>query len=304
MSQHRVQSGETLSKIAAKYNVTVVQLVKINGIVDPNFITVGQILLTEPPTVSQQMKQTAQAGEKASNDLMSTDAEPAIAACPMDKSEPDFQSVFVDAGGLDNGFDGADREYDLIRTDANPLISTEASSISAQEPTLSEQGASLGLDVLPIVGAAKSAGQVITGTDLITGEEVHRGWESVGILLGIVPGGKLLIKGEKAADIAEASITTIRKGGDIADTAFGKAIQGASEKTKKQIQGQSIFKVTKNTKIGHFKLRKGDQYYLDGLHKDHIEVFDKKGKARAVLNLDGTLNAAKSSKAMSRSIGN
>lgn len=96
MSQHKVQSGETLSKIAAKYNVTVAQLVKINGIVEPNFITVGQVLLTKPPAISQQMKQTAQVGEKASNDLMSTEAEPAIAACPMGKSEPDFQNVFAD----------------------------------------------------------------------------------------------------------------------------------------------------------------------------------------------------------------
>ncbi|OWY34222.1 hypothetical protein CEJ45_12550 [Herbaspirillum aquaticum] len=41
------------------------------------------------------------------------------------------------------------------------------------------------------------------------------------------------------------------------------------------------------------EIEKGDKLYLDGLHKDHLEVFDSTGKLRTVLNLDGTVNGDK-----------
>ena len=41
---YTVQRGDTLSKIALKFNVTVQYLVNINGIKNPNLIYVGQIL--------------------------------------------------------------------------------------------------------------------------------------------------------------------------------------------------------------------------------------------------------------------
>ena len=40
-------------------------------------------------------------------------------------------------------------------------------------------------------------------------------------------------------------------------------------------------------------LNKGDLDYLDGLHMDHLEVFDRRGKFREVLNLDGLKNETK-----------
>lgn len=42
---HIVQHGDTLSKIARHYNVTVDQIVRHNNIVNPNFISVGQELV-------------------------------------------------------------------------------------------------------------------------------------------------------------------------------------------------------------------------------------------------------------------
>lgn len=45
-------------------------------------------------------------------------------------------------------------------------------------------------------------------------------------------------------------------------------------------------------------LNKGDKFYLDNLHKDHLEVFDKRGNAKNVLNLDGTLNYSKTESAL------
>ncbi len=58
-----------------------------------------------------------------------------------------------------------------------------------------DDGASLTLDVLPVVGSFKSLGQLITGTDLVTGEPVNRWMEAVGIIAGIFPGGKGALKG-------------------------------------------------------------------------------------------------------------
>ncbi|MDK2600344.1 filamentous hemagglutinin [Bacillus stercoris] len=49
-------------------------------------------------------------------------------------------------------------------------------------------------------------------------------------------------------------------------------------------------------------LKKGDRFYLDNLHKDHLEVFDKRGNLRVVLNLDGTLNEAKTKNAIGRKL--
>ncbi|ROT98918.1 tandem-95 repeat protein [Marinobacter sp. R17] len=81
-------------------------------------------------------------------------------------------------------------------------------------------------------------------------------------------------------------------------TAFGAGIKSLSRKTGRFYDNQAIYKVKKNAG----SLRKGDHYYLDGLHKDHLEVFDKNGRFLKVLNLDGSLNEAKTAAAAGRSI--
>lgn len=43
-STYKVVKGDTLTKIAAKYNTTVANLVKLNDITNPNYIVVGQVL--------------------------------------------------------------------------------------------------------------------------------------------------------------------------------------------------------------------------------------------------------------------
>ncbi|MGL4911520.1 MAG: LysM peptidoglycan-binding domain-containing protein, partial [Romboutsia sp.] len=42
---YTVKSGDTLSKIAIKYNTTVANLVKLNNLKNPNLINVGQVLI-------------------------------------------------------------------------------------------------------------------------------------------------------------------------------------------------------------------------------------------------------------------
>ena len=79
---------------------------------------------------------------------------------------------------------------------------------------------------------------------------------------------------------------------------FGKKLKDCSNKTSKMVDGQSVYTVTEKTNIPG--LKKGDQFYLDGLHKDHLEVFNKQGKFKYVLNLDGSINAAKTASAEGR----
>ncbi|WP_242675385.1 hemagglutinin repeat-containing protein [Phytopseudomonas dryadis] len=77
---------------------------------------------------------------------------------------------------------------------------------------------------------------------------------------------------------------------------LGSQVNTSAQKTKQIYQGQSVYQVT--SPIGDY-LAKGDRFYLDGMHKNHLEVFDSKGRFKAVLNLDGSYNAAKTSKAIS-----
>lgn len=71
---------------------------------------------------------------------------------------------------------------------------------------------------------------------------------------------------------------------------FGSQMKDNTQKTSQIFQGQSVYQAKKPA--GDY-IAKGDKYYLDGLHKDHIEVFDSKGKVKAVLNIDGSFNDAK-----------
>lgn len=80
------------------------------------------------------------------------------------------------------------------------------------------------------------------------------------------------------------------------ETEFGSKIKNSLTKTKQQFQGQSIYEVT--SKTDNMYLKKGDKLYLDNLHKDHLEVFNKRGNAKAVLNLGGTLNVSKTEQAL------
>ncbi|WGS43226.1 hemagglutinin repeat-containing protein [Burkholderia sp. JSH-S8] len=71
---------------------------------------------------------------------------------------------------------------------------------------------------------------------------------------------------------------------------FGSDLGDATQKTNYQFQGQSVYRVTSN--VGDI-IKKGDLVYLDGLHKDHLEVFDSKGNFKSVVNLDGSVNQSK-----------
>ncbi|HGO7258275.1 TPA: DUF637 domain-containing protein [Neisseria meningitidis] len=80
---------------------------------------------------------------------------------------------------------------------------------------------------------------------------------------------------------------------------FGKQLAQISEKTTLPTQqGQSVFLVKRNQGL----LKTDDRFYLDGQHKNHLEVFDKNGNFKFVLNMDGSLNQMKTGAAKGRKL--
>ena len=60
------------------------------------------------------------------------------------------------------------------------------------------------------------------------------------------------------------------------------------------------YKITKKVELDGVKFQKGDYYYLDNLHKDHIETFSTNDVSKGVFNLYSTYNDRKSEKAKKR----
>lgn len=144
--------------------------------------------------------------------------------------------------------------------------------------------ASLGMGVNSLVGNVREGNwgaAVVDGLGVIA--------DGAATLVPGVPGG------------AGAAIGAIRMMDKVSNMAaflktsdFGRSIAGSLSKTSQRVDGQSVYRVTDNAGT----LKKGDQIYLDGKHKDHFEVYDKNGKAKAVLNMDGTVNAKKTEAAL------
>ena len=86
----------------------------------------------------------------------------------------------------------------------------------------------------------------------------------------------------------------------ISGTPLGEILERVSLRTGKTYQGQQIFKITGKMTVDTIKFKSGDYYYLDGMHKDHIETFSSKNSSKGVFNFDGTYNTEKSTKAAKR----
>ena len=66
---------------------------------------------------------------------------------------------------------------------------------TASEPILSGRDlVSIGVGTIPVVGTIQSAVEFVTGCDYIAGAHVHCGLAAVGLVAGMVPGGKGALK--------------------------------------------------------------------------------------------------------------
>ena len=99
-------------------------------------------------------------------------------------------------------------------------------------------------------------------------------------------------------DVAKGIVKPVSNMNEFFDVEFGKSISNSLSKSKVKYDGQSIYKLEKKTDNQY--LKKGYGVYLDALHKDHLEVVDKTGNVKYVLNLEVTLNPDKNKKALGR----
>ncbi|MBD8146548.1 hypothetical protein IFT70_23200 [Pantoea agglomerans] len=111
-----------------------------------------------------------------------------------------------------------------------------------------------------------------------------------GMLAGIILPGKKVPHVPNASAVGNMSEF-------LKNTSFGGEVKNITRKTSKQYQGQSVYQA--QGKTGDL-IKKGDQLYLDAMHKDHLEVFDKNGNFKAVLNLDGSVNIEKTNAGQGR----
>ncbi|MCE7875318.1 hypothetical protein DYH09_33820, partial [bacterium CPR1] len=74
----------------------------------------------------------------------------------------------------------------------------------------------------------------------------------------------------------------------------GQALEAGSTRTKKSNGGAQVYEVRDKLELpGGAQLKKGDQYHLDTLHRDHLEVYNKRNNFTQAINLDGSVNVAK-----------
>ncbi|MGH2611966.1 MAG: pre-toxin TG domain-containing protein, partial [Rhabdochlamydiaceae bacterium] len=85
-----------------------------------------------------------------------------------------------------------------------------ATEINASNPQLDKEGLEAAkevldtaLDFVPYVGSIKAFQELVTGKDLITGEHVPRWVSTGGIILGLIPAGKVIFKAVLAMKKAE-----------------------------------------------------------------------------------------------------
>ena len=82
---------------------------------------------------------------------------------------------------------------------------------------------------------------------------------------------------------------------------IGKKLKDAVKDAARRYKDSKMYRVIKD--VEEFGIKKDDWLYLDKMHKDHIEVFCKKGRPlRTILNMDGTQNLAKIEQAGKRTI--
>jgi hypothetical protein len=73
---------------------------------------------------------------------------------------------------------------------------------------------------------------------------------------------------------------------------FGQKIKKLLERSQYTNQGKRAFRVVQNIENCD-GFRKGDYVVVDAMHRDHLEIFNKRGRWVSVANFDGTKNNEK-----------
>jgi len=113
------------------------------------------------------------------------------------------------------------------------------------DKVFSKETLSFALDVIPVVGTVKSAGQLITGKDLVTGEPVNRWIEAGGLLASLIPGGKGVVSGGKAVVKGVAKETAEKVAKEAAEKAAKEVAEKAAKEAAEKAAKETAEKATK-----------------------------------------------------------
>lgn len=102
-------------------------------------------------------------------------------------------------------------------------------------------------------------------------------------------------RSRRGAEIKPRSTASTSGSRFLKDTELGKMLK---DKVIVKVNGSEKVYILKD-KINNPYVKKGDIFKLDPKHEnDHVKVFDARGRARCVLNLDGSINQAKTAVAL------
>jgi RHS repeat-associated protein len=103
------------------------------------------------------------------------------------------------------GFSGGSNWF--AYADGNPISKNDPFGLFGWRDALS-----IGVGFVPIIGTVQSAVELITGRDLITGESVNRGLAAAGLVAGLIPGGKGVLKGgSRLMRVGDVAGDTLRR---------------------------------------------------------------------------------------------
>jgi hypothetical protein len=135
----------------------------------------------------------------------------------------------------------------------------------------------MGMDFLPFIGSGKSIAQLISGTDLITGEPTPRWIEAVGILAGVF-GAAGIAKG-----ILKGGSSVLKHGDEVADVAkMVKKSDKANDAAKVAKRADKATDAVKNTDdVWHSteKVAAVENILEKGIHPDYLNPNTRFGKA-------------------------
>jgi len=103
---------------------------------------------------------------------------------------------------------------------------------------------------------------------------------------------------EKAIENTHKKIIVAHNTKEFFKTPFGKLFKGKIQRTNREFHGNPIYKV--NNDIPGTNIKKGHIFYLDKLHLDHLEIFNRSSRVCGVYNLDGTFNQKKYDAALAK----
>lgn len=124
---YRVERGDTLSKIARENRESVQNIVRWNGLSNPNAIEVGQVLRVAPPARTSTAATTATPSRaRRPAPAASPDYAPAPTAVPAGS----ISLVWPASGKVVRGFDGRDSKgIDIVNAEGTPVVAAAAGKV-------------------------------------------------------------------------------------------------------------------------------------------------------------------------------